>query len=326
MNDDYYISSTEGFDPEEMEIYEHGTEDQQELLSMKLNPSTYGYYGESIPDDTLTLVSNALLDSISYKTLYLEYVDHAKQRSMNLTDFVIAMETARFSGTYDSDSNIPSELFEDVLESPMGISTRAFFEEVVTTGIIGDYSSDYVIPTSDRRTYLEAVERENEWNRLEALGTPREEIIVHLETYEPNIELDVLGNESTGIELIAKQLQILENVSMYEFIFEMANWQPRDSGLPLGIWFDEIGAAGNNKRHSPRVKVIMPNDDLIPVSISENPTILLKGAQLVKAKKEFSSSDQTEMFDYIGKHHGVMLSHWNGEITTAMLFEKLKEG
>jgi len=95
-----------------------------------------------------------------------------------------------------------------------------------------------------------------------------------------------IGSESILIESKAQQLQILENTSMYkQGLFEMANYQPKDSGLPYAIWFDEIGNRRKNTHSEPKVKILMSNDDLIPVLISVKPKILLKGVQLSKANR-----------------------------------------
>ena len=135
-----------------------------------------------------------------------------------------------------------------------------------------------------------------------------------------------VGNESFLIETKTEQLQVLENISMYtNGAFESFNYQPEDSGLPLGIWFDDAGKARKNKHSEPRVKIIMSSGNLIPVSIEEKPRILLKGTRLTKAEKEFTSKYQKPMFSFISHNHKLILQHWNGEISALVLGNNLKK-
>jgi len=139
-------------------------------------------------------------------------------------------------------------------------------------------------------------------------------------------DIKKVGKEVATVEMKAFQLQVLENIAMYkDGIFEMANFQPEDSGLPYGLWFDDAGKSRQNKHDTPRVKVRVKSDNLIPVSIAEQPEILLKGTQLTKAEKELKGKPKDEVFDYISANHGIMLKHWNGEISTATLFADLKK-
>ena len=116
---------------------------------------------------------------------------------------------------------------------------------------------------------------------------------------------------------------VLENINDYEFIYEMANYDTRDSGLPYNIWFDEGHSLRKGKHKTPRVKVQV-GDNLIPVSVSTQPEILLKGHLLSEAERVFSGSDRKKVFDFITKNYGVIISHWNGEITTKAMLNALK--
>jgi hypothetical protein len=137
--------------------------------------------------------------------------------------------------------------------------------------------------------------------------------------------LDKFGNESLYVEMKASQLQVLENLDMYnQGIFEMASYQPEDSGLPLSVWFDEPGKDRMTTHNEPRVKIGMSSRNLIPVSVEVKPRILLKGSQLVKAEKELHGNDKREMFSFISRNHKLILKHWNKEITTKVLLNTLK--
>ena len=58
-------------------------------------------------------------------------------------------------------------------------------------------------------------------------------------------------------------------------LFEMANVSKKDTKLPYDIWIDSEGKNRNIAPNYPRLKVDC-NGDRIPVSISENPEILVK--------------------------------------------------
>lgn len=134
-----------------------------------------------------------------------------------------------------------------------------------------------------------------------------------------------IGYESYYVEMKAMQLQVLENIEMYaDGIYEMANYTTNRSGLPYPIWFDDLGQNRKNTHNIPRLKIHMPSGNLIPIAISNKPYILLKGTQLRKAEKELTDNPKKEMFDFISKNHKLILQHWNGDIDSITLFEKLK--
>ena len=129
--------------------------------------------------------------------------------------------------------------------------------------------------------------------------------------------------EIAYVERQSAILQKLENMNMYtQDIMEFANYII--PSLPYGIWFDEMGVKRKNPHAIPRVKIIMPNQDLIPVSIHSNPKILLKGSQLAKANDKLTGGKKKDMFGFISRNHKLMLQHWSGDITTVVLFKSLK--
>jgi hypothetical protein len=138
-------------------------------------------------------------------------------------------------------------------------------------------------------------------------------------------DLEKIGNESIHVENKAMSLEVLENLDMYtDGIFEMAHFQPRDSGLPYGIWFDEVNEYRTDKINTPRVKIGLDNGNLSPVSIEKQPRIVLKGTQLEKAENELKGKPKEEMFNFISKNREVILQHWNGNIDTVELFNHLE--
>ena len=130
--------------------------------------------------------------------------------------------------------------------------------------------------------------------------------------------------DARSVELRALRLQVLENVNMYVHeIMEMAQLHPSDSGLSYTLWFDEAGKTRQNKHTKPRIKIIMPSGNTIPVSIDTHPEILLKGTQLTKAEKELHGKPKEKILKFISKNHTLIMQHWNGDITTKDLFVKL---
>ena len=97
-------------------------------------------------------------------------------------------------------------------------------------------------------------------------------------------------------------------------LFEMANVSKKDTKLPYDIWIDSEGKNRNTKQNCPQLKVDC-NGDRIPVSISENPDILVK-----KRIPEFP-----KVKSWIKKYLAVLLQHWNKEITDKEALNQLGE-
>ena len=97
-------------------------------------------------------------------------------------------------------------------------------------------------------------------------------------------------------------------------LFDMANVSKKDTNLPYDIWIDSEGKNRNTKQNYPQLKVDY-NGDKIPVSISEDPDILVK-----KKIPEFS-----RIKSWIKKYSVVLLQHWNKEITDKEALNQLGE-
>ena len=87
-------------------------------------------------------------------------------------------------------------------------------------------------------------------------------------------------------------------------MFEMANVSKKDTKLPYDLWIDSEGKNRNTNQNSPRL-IVDCNGDRIPVSISDNPEILVK-----KRIPGF-----LKVRTWIRKYLAVFLQHWNKEIT-----------
>lgn len=94
--------------------------------------------------------------------------------------------------------------------------------------------------------------------------------------------------------------------------YEIANFSKRDSELPYDILVDSSGCQRSSKHNSPRVK-INADGDLIPMSISKNPEILVN-----KKIPKFGI-----IKDYISNNYDLFIKHWNQEITDKQLLIQL---
>lgn len=96
-------------------------------------------------------------------------------------------------------------------------------------------------------------------------------------------------------------------------IWTMCSLSKVETDLPVVIW---IGCSPNNKHKSPQIKFANNTSNnlrpynLLPISISEHPTILLQ-----KYKLKISDSQLTEIKQWIIKNKDCLLQVWNAEIT-----------
>jgi hypothetical protein len=104
-------------------------------------------------------------------------------------------------------------------------------------------------------------------------------------------------------------------VERYERFFEMANLVRSDTGLDYKIW---ISPQSGKEKHWARIKVEIDNH-LIPVSISQDPKILLK------RKVTISNFDKLRKFIIL--NYDVLMDYWNsrGEMSLRDVFKRLKK-
>ena len=77
------------------------------------------------------------------------------------------------------------------------------------------------------------------------------------------------------------------------YLIEMSNLRKVDTRLPVNLWIDEA----NRSNHSvPRIKFqnntsdrFTKSSDLIPISVEEEPKVLLKNFSLKISKEEFNA-------------------------------------
>lgn len=113
---------------------------------------------------------------------------------------------------------------------------------------------------------------------------------------------------------------IKETTSLYE----MANIDKRDTNLPVNIWVHSSHCGKKTAHHLPRVKMqkFANNDNsesnVVPVSISLHPKILVTNCKLGISKSELS-----KVFNFISNNYDLFMSHWNCVITDKQLLDNL---
>lgn len=108
-------------------------------------------------------------------------------------------------------------------------------------------------------------------------------------------------------------------------LFEMANLTRDETGLDRTIWVSV-------KSHSvgPRIKVNFDNSlrfnegNNFSVSISHNPNVVAGGTEEQIIRK-IGSKKLDDVYDWIILNETALLEYWNCEISTKVLFAKLKE-
>lgn len=107
-------------------------------------------------------------------------------------------------------------------------------------------------------------------------------------------------------------------------IYNMANIDKRELGLPVNIWIESSYLGRNNQHHLPRLKIqIEPNNDnsqsnLVPVLISKEPKLL------VNKKLGITNRELNKIFEFIKNNYDVLMQHWNNEISDFQLGRLLK--
>ena len=121
--------------------------------------------------------------------------------------------------------------------------------------------------------------------------------------------------------------ELLQTVYTDEMLLEMANISQRTTGLDVIIWVQTNNTQSTGKHNLPRIKfqnntaTKIQTNVLIPISISDNPTILLKNSDLNKIK--ISQTQINGIKQWIMKNKEILIDYWEEKITTDELFQKL---
>ena len=123
--------------------------------------------------------------------------------------------------------------------------------------------------------------------------------------------------------------ELLQTVYPDEMLLEMASISQNTTSLDVIIWVQTNNTQSTGKHNLPRIKFqnntatkIQPNES-IPISISDNPEILLKNNDLNKIK--ISQAQINEIKQWIIKNKEILIDYWEEKITTDEFFQKLKK-
>ena len=123
--------------------------------------------------------------------------------------------------------------------------------------------------------------------------------------------------------------ELFQTVYTDEMLLEMANISQNTTGLDVIIWVQTDNTQSAWKHNLPRIKfqnntaTKIQINELIPISISDEPKILLKNNDLNKIK--ISQEQINEVKLWIVKNKEILIDYWKEKITTDELFQKLKK-
>lgn len=123
--------------------------------------------------------------------------------------------------------------------------------------------------------------------------------------------------------------ELLQTVYTDEMLLEMANISQNTTGLDVIVWVQTNNTQSTGKHNLPRIKfqnntsTKIQINELIPISISDNPKILLKNNDLNKIK--ISQAQINVIKQWIIKNKEILIDYWEEKITTDELFQKLKK-
>ena len=123
--------------------------------------------------------------------------------------------------------------------------------------------------------------------------------------------------------------ELLNTVYTDEMLLEMANISQSTTGLDVIIWVQTNNTQSTGKHNLPRIKfqnntaTKVQTNELIPISIADEPKILLKNDELSKIK--ISKEQINRVIQWIVKNKEILIDYWNEKTTTDELFQKLKK-
>ena len=122
--------------------------------------------------------------------------------------------------------------------------------------------------------------------------------------------------------------ELLQTVYIDEMLLGMATISQNTTGLDVIIWVQTNNTQSTGKHNLPRIKfqnntaTKIQINELIPISISDDPKILLKNNDLNKIK--ISQTQINGIKQWTMKNKEILIDYWEEKITTDELFQKLK--
>ena len=104
-----------------------------------------------------------------------------------------------------------------------------------------------------------------------------------------------------------------------EFLFEMANIHPSDTGLKTSLHAMYNGKA-EGLQHGPRVKVTTMKHGRLPIQLIPEVKLAVE-----KSLKQEDKDIVTEATSYISSNLQLFLDHWDGKITDYELISRLRQ-
>ena len=123
--------------------------------------------------------------------------------------------------------------------------------------------------------------------------------------------------------------ELLQTVYTDEMLLEMANISQSTTGLDVIVWVQTNNTQSTGQHNLPRIKfqnntaTKVQTNELIPISIADEPKILLKNDELSKIK--ISKAQINRVIQWIVKNQEILIDYWQEKITTDELFQKLKK-
>ena len=123
--------------------------------------------------------------------------------------------------------------------------------------------------------------------------------------------------------------ELLQTVYTDEMLLEMANISQSTTGLDVIVWVQTNNTQSTGKHNLPRIKFQNNTEtrvqihELIPISISDNPQMLLNNNDLNKIK--ISQAQINVIKQWIIKNKEILIDYWEEKITTSELWQKLKK-
>ncbi len=126
--------------------------------------------------------------------------------------------------------------------------------------------------------------------------------------------------------LTLQQFRSDEEALGQDLMFMLSCFGKNETHLPMTIWI-EVKRSEDDRR-TPMVRFadntsgsfVYDDDDVIPISISEDPRILVTDFDL-----KISDSDLGKLRRWIIAHIDPLLRHWHGEIDTIGFYRKMIE-
>ena len=94
-------------------------------------------------------------------------------------------------------------------------------------------------------------------------------------------------------------------IEFHEPMFEMAALSRKRTNLPYELWLDSVGKDRNVLHNTPRLKVKVSDNTLIPVSIEKAPKVLVDISKYPKIKH------LSAVVNFIANNYDLLLDHWN---------------